>query len=865
MPTNTDGGTTVSLDNTPQAVDDIFGASFGATEDQIYILDVMANDLGGNAKVLWSIDDTSDDGSADLITRNYACISEFSELGARIWITADGKIAYDTSALDSLPAGQTAVDQFTYAIRMSNGTLSWATVSITVVGTNDAPVVQAVAIAAVEDGAAVTASFSGDDVDTDDDAASLTYAITSSPSEGSVVNNDDGTFTFNPGTDFQDLAEGEARQVSFTYTATDSHGAVSNTATVTVTVTGTNDAPVVQNVAVAADEDGAAITASFSGDDVDSDDNAASLVYAITSDPAEGSVVNNDDGTFTFDPGADFQDLAEGETRQVTFTYSATDSHGDVSNSGTVTVTITGSNDAPVVSGAVLATVDEDDANPASVNLLANASDPDASDDLDVASVDYSVTGGTWAAAVAYSVDAETGALTFDPGQFNALAVSESIELTFTYNVIDGNGGVTPATAVITITGSNDAPDIHVVTTDTASATLAETNAGLATAGTLTVNDPDASDVVSSSVTAVVASGTTAGLGLTNAQLLAMLGVAPTSGLSANAADLHNLTWNFDSGTEAFNYLNAGQSLILTYTVTSSDGNGSSDTHDVTITIDGTNDNAAPTDIKFALSPTTGGLNAANLSGVTFGSFTAVDADNSSWTFSLSGTNASSFTLSPASGSQSSVNVQFASNLAAGNYTFDVTANDGAGGTFQETFTVSIGTTGVDGAASFTVTAGTNIDFGLNGDDIINGGDGDDALVGGQNNDRINGGNGNDQLLGGANGDIFIFNTALSATTNVDIIFDLDAGTGGNADKIHLDDAIFAGITNVSGSLNALNFAANAGGNAATADQRILYDTTTGDLYYDADGSGGGAKILFAHINLPLLGGAVDAADFVVI
>src|SRR5262249_57434705 len=90
-------------------------------------------------------------------------------------------------------------------------------------------------------------TFPGDDVASADTGASLTYAITSSPSEGSVVNNNNGTFTFNPGSDFQDLAPAETRQVSFTYTATDSHSALSNTGTVTATVTGTNDPPVVQN------------------------------------------------------------------------------------------------------------------------------------------------------------------------------------------------------------------------------------------------------------------------------------------------------------------------------------------------------------------------------------------------------------------------------------------------------------------------------------------------------------------------------------------------------------------------------------------------------------------------------------------
>ena len=84
----------------------------------------------------------------------------------------------------------------------------------------------------------------------------------------------------------------------------------------TVTITGTNDGPVVQDVSAAADEDGISVTGSFDGDDVDSDDDGTTLTYAITSSLTEGSVINNNDGTFTFDPGGDFQDLGAGQTRQ---------------------------------------------------------------------------------------------------------------------------------------------------------------------------------------------------------------------------------------------------------------------------------------------------------------------------------------------------------------------------------------------------------------------------------------------------------------------------------------------------------------------------------------------------------------------
>ena len=154
-----------------------------------------------------------------------------------------------------------------------------------------------------------------------------------------------GTFTFNPGSDFQDLADGETRQVSFQYTATDNSGSSNSTsapATVTVIITGTNDQPVASDISINAAEDGNSITTSFSQTDADSSD---THTFSITSPPAEGSVTNNNDGTFTFNPGSDFQDLADGETRQVSFQYTATDNSGSSNSTSapaTVTVIVTG-------------------------------------------------------------------------------------------------------------------------------------------------------------------------------------------------------------------------------------------------------------------------------------------------------------------------------------------------------------------------------------------------------------------------------------------------------------------------------------------------------------------------------------------
>ena len=165
---------------------------------------------------------------------------------------------------------------------------------------------------------------------------------------GQLTVNADGTFIFDSHGNFTSLVAGTSSQVTFTYRSSDgaTQNALSNEATVTITVNGVNDVPVA-NAVTAAVTDGATGTENFSGLDAD-DDETATLDYAITSTPSEGSVVNNNDGTFTFDPGDDFHDLAVGITRDVTFDYTATDAQSAVSDAAIATITVTGVNDAPV-------------------------------------------------------------------------------------------------------------------------------------------------------------------------------------------------------------------------------------------------------------------------------------------------------------------------------------------------------------------------------------------------------------------------------------------------------------------------------------------------------------------------------------
>jgi Ca2+-binding RTX toxin-like protein len=124
----------------------------------------------------------------------------------------------------------------------------------------------------------------------------------------------------------------------------------------------------------------------------------------------------------------------------------------------------------------------------------------------------------------------------------------------------------------------------------------------------------------------------------------------------------------------------------------------------------------------------------------------------------------------------------------------------------------------------------------------------------GAGDDILAGGVGNDSLIGGPGADMFRFDTALSAANNLDKII----GFLSNDDSIQLDNAIFSQLL-TEGALSAYNFRASAGGTAADLDDFILYNTNSGTLYYDEDGSGTGVATPFVTlIGTPLL----TAADF---
>src|SRR5712671_5576903 len=131
-------------------------------------------------------------------------------------------------------------------------------------------------------------------------------------------------------------------------------------------------------------------------------------------------------------------------------------------------------------------------------------------------------------------------------------------------------------------------------------------------------------------------------------------------------------------------------------------------------------------------------------------------------------------------------------------------------------------------------------------DNVITGNALNNTLSGIDGNDTLNGAAGNDTLTGGTGADSFIFNQAPGAA-NADQITDFTSGT----DKIRLDGSVMTQI-GASGNFAAgdARFFAGAGATAGhDADDRVVYNTTTGQLFYDADGNGAGASQLVATLN----------------
>ncbi|MEL7466495.1 MAG: Ig-like domain-containing protein [Pseudomonadota bacterium] len=461
--------------------------------------------------------------------------------------------------------------------------------------------------------------------------------------EGSGVSVDSlGEVTFNPAEDFDALGVGETAEESFTYTVEDSFGA-SVTRTATITIVGENDDPFITDVFVSTDEDNATTVNVFDEADFFEDPDANDIVTLFSVDGVEvtglgiqidfgGALVDvAPDGELTLDPNGDFDFLADGDSTSFDVDIEVTDGQGGF-GLATLTLEITGVNDAPEAEDFDLATGEDDDL---SFNIFDEGAifDIDDGDSVDVVAIDGNAVSasGTVQTTSGSDLRFSFGTFTYEPDvSFNSLAVGETAEDSFTYTVEDSFGASVTRTAAITIVGQNDAPDVSDGFVSTDEDTAATLNAFDAIDS---VFDPDVNDVVSFfSIGGVELNGGSVQIDVGGA--LVTLDAGGDLTFDPNAA--------FESLSEA-----ASTTVSVDFEVT--DGNGGFDAATLTLEVIGVNDAPTAEDIDAS----TGENDRLNLNLLTEGLADDVDDGSSIFVASFDGQGINgSLTLTTAQGSE---------------------------------------------------------------------------------------------------------------------------------------------------------------------------------------------------------------------
>lgn len=348
-------------------------------------------------------------------------------------LNANGSFTYTPNA------NFVGTDTFTYRANDGTSDSAEATVTITINAVNDAPVaandnyqtnIDTTLTIDVDQGVLAN--------DTDVENTPLTATIVTNPTHGTLTLNSNGSFTYTPDAGYQGTD-------TFVYVASDGVN-VSNAATVTIQV---NNLPVAQSDAYTTTEDTPLVVDVANGVlSNDTDANGDPLTAVVVTNPAHGTLTLNADGSFTYTPNANFAGTD-------TFTYRANDGLGN-SEPATVTITVTGVNDAPVAVDDSYSTTED---TPLTINapgVLGNDTDADG-DTLTVTIVDNPANG-----TVTLN---ENGSFVYTPN--TGFTGTD----TFTYKVNDGTVDSGTATVTITVTSSTAAPiaedDAYNATEDT--------------------------------------------------------------------------------------------------------------------------------------------------------------------------------------------------------------------------------------------------------------------------------------------------------------------------------------------------------------------------------------------------------------
>ena len=490
----------------------------------------------------------------------------------------------------------------------------------------------------VATGRVLTADAEGDALDYGFVAPDGSLVTSLSTPYGTITMGPDGTYTYVLNNDAaNNLANGENRAEGFLVFVRDAAGNITLApGPLVVNIVGTNDMPTLSLTlpeialdedALAADGGNATVTGMAEGADVD---NGAVLRYDFGTD-ADGNPVtslNDEYGTLTIDPVTGqytytlngSSDAVQGLNGDDTVTQNVTirvvDEHGAYSEQ-TLTVTIQGRNDAPVITSVSRLEVVEagvrdvaGDANavfegtPVDLTGKISASDADSRDGadrplsyfLEAREGETLTTSVNEAGQTIHTLTTPYGTLTLNTatGEYGftlnngsdtvqSLSEDEYRELGFTVGVRDEQGATGTAGIVVGITGTNDRPELTV-----SDAKLDIAEDAQSVGGTFTVADAD-----SDGTTQTLSLG--AGTGTSGVETPAEGPGQPASfttdyGTFRIDPSTGKYTFTLNNDSDAVNRLGAGQTHTETFTITTTDAHGATSEQTVTVTITGTND-----------------------------------------------------------------------------------------------------------------------------------------------------------------------------------------------------------------------------------------------------------------------------------
>ncbi|MBD2565199.1 MULTISPECIES: Ig-like domain-containing protein [Nostoc] len=368
---------TINTNNNPTATDDIFTTD----EDTAVTGNILANDTDPDAGDILTV------SVVNGVAAPFFSYPSLLPSGALLTVFTDGNFEYNPNILpgnqfQSLAAGQTATDSFTYTVSDGQGGTDDATVTITITGVNDAATIAGTATAAVTEDTNVTngsltatGNLTVSDIDNGEDIFN-TNVTSATGNLGSLSITTAGAYTYTVANSaVQYLGAGVTKTDTFTVESFD--GSASQD--ITITITGVNDAPTGSPTATLSNtpEDTAIniIAADLLTGFTDVD--ASDILSVANLTATNGALVNNNNGTYTFTPNANFNGT-------VNLTYDVTDSVATLTGQ-TQTFSVTAVNDAPVAGDDSASTFFLTTVNIPVSTLLAN--------DTDVDSTGLSITG----------------------------------------------------------------------------------------------------------------------------------------------------------------------------------------------------------------------------------------------------------------------------------------------------------------------------------------------------------------------------------------------------------------------------------------------------------------------------------------